>query len=101
MALSSTRSSGEENGTYPIGAPRNLANSRMPWTELWLSCVKTSWDRGPNGYASPTSRHAAVALGVKMATYSSGGALKCARTASRARSTWVLSCACAGRPAPA
>ena len=72
------------------------------------------------------SRHAPVAFGVKMTAYSSGGALKCARTASRARSirsvdaaeagfsecgfpkqrprirsACAVSCACAGRPAPA
>ena len=34
IASSSTRSSGEQNGTYCVTAPRDLANSRMPLTEL-------------------------------------------------------------------
>ena len=66
------------------------ANSRMPLTELWLSKVRAKVPPGANGYDSPTSRRAALALAVKMQRYSSGGALKnsqhaaagCARTSS-------------------
>src|SRR5215469_12368924 len=68
----------------------------MPLTELWLSRVRTSRTPRPNGYDSPTSRHAPVAFGVKMAAYSPGGALKCARTACRARSTSSVDAAEAG-----
>jgi hypothetical protein len=42
------------------------------------------------------SRHAPVAFGVKMAAYSSGGALKWARTAIRARSIRSVDAAEAG-----
>ena len=70
-ASSPTRRSGEVNGTYSVTEPRALANSLIPVTELWLSSVSTNRVRGPNGYASPTSRHAPLALGVKMTAYSS------------------------------
>ena len=68
-------------------APFARANSRMPLTELWLSHVARNRSSGPNGYASPTSRSAPVAFGVKMQAYSPGGALKWRSTAARARST--------------
>jgi hypothetical protein len=48
----------------------------MPFTELWLSNVARNRSCGPNGYASPTSRSAPVALGVKMHAYSLSGAPK-------------------------
>ena len=69
---SSTRSSGAALGTYVVSAPRARANSRTPFTELWLSKVRRKRSPARNGYASPTSRSAPVAFGVKMATYSSG-----------------------------
>src|SRR4051794_19050352 len=59
----------------------------MPLTELWLSKVARKRSPGPNGYASPTSRSAPVALGVKMQAYSSSEALKWRSTAVRACST--------------
>src|SRR5690242_5088260 len=59
----------------------------MPLTELWLSKVSTTSRPGPNGYASPTSRHAPVALGVKITAYSSAEALTKVSTARRADST--------------
>ena len=82
----STRRSGATLGTYVVSAPRARANSRIPLTELWLS--KVSRNRSPawNGYASPTRRSAPVAFGVKIATYSSGEALKNSSTCARARS---------------
>jgi hypothetical protein len=49
-----------------------------------------------NGYASPTSRAAPVALGVNTAAYSSGDALKCASTLARARSTSSVAAALVG-----
>ena len=61
--------------------PRARANSRMPLTELWLSAVRSRRLPGSNGYDSPTSLSAAVALAVKMTSYSSGEALKNARIA--------------------
>ena len=59
----------------------------MPLTELWLSNVARKRSPGRNGYASPTSRSAPVALGVKMQAYSLAGALKNRSTAARACST--------------
>ena len=73
-----------EPGVPDPGVPRDRANSRSPFTELWLSAVSTSREVGPNGYASPTRRHAPVAFGVKMTAYSSRAALKYRRTASLA-----------------
>jgi len=70
-----------------VSAPRARANSRTPFTELWLSKVRRNRSPERNGYASPTSRSAPVAFGVKMATYSSGSARKKRSTASRERST--------------
>ena len=48
----------------------------MPLTELWLSNSARKRPSGVNGYASPTSRRAPVALGVKMQAYSLSDALK-------------------------
>jgi ABC-type multidrug transport system ATPase subunit len=44
-----TRSSGQVSGMYAIRAPRALANSLMPFTELWLSAVWTNRFRRSNG----------------------------------------------------
>jgi hypothetical protein len=63
---------------------------------LWLSPVNTNRPPGPNRYASPTSRHAPLAFGVKMTVYSSGGAPKCRSTAPRARSISSVDAADAG-----
>ena len=52
-----------------------------------MSKVRRKRSPGRNGYASPTSRSAPVAFGVKIATYSSGSARKNSSTASRERST--------------
>src|SRR5580704_17215942 len=49
----------------PQVAPAELAPT------LGLSAVSTRRDRGRNGYASPTRRHAPVAFWVKMTAYSS------------------------------
>ena len=59
----------------------------MPLTELWLSKVSRKRSPGRNGYDSPTRLSAPVALGVKIATYSSGDAWKKSSTAARACST--------------
>lgn len=82
-----TRRPGPRTGTCTVSAPRARANTRSPFTELWLSPVRTSRAPGPNGYASPTRRHAPLAFGVNTTAYSSGEALKNARIRSRARST--------------
>jgi hypothetical protein len=55
-------------------------------TELWLSAVSTRRVPASKGYASPTSRQAPVAFGVKMTAYSSGEALKKDRIVVRVRS---------------
>ena len=74
----------------------------MPWTELWLSCVNTSWDRRPNGYRFAHSRHAAVALAVKMEYLFLGGGVEWREgPPAGALLDMGVSCACAGRPAPA
>ncbi len=64
--------------------PAHRANSRMPLTELWLSAVSRNWLPAVNGYDSPTSLSAPLALAVKTTVYSSGEALKNAKTARRA-----------------
>ena len=69
---------------YRTGAPRARANSRIPFTELWSSAVSRNPRFGPNGYDSPTSLRAAVALAVKITMYSSGDAERKSRTARRA-----------------
>ena len=56
----------------------------MPLTELWLSAVRRNRLPAVNGYDSPTSLSAALALAVKTTVYSSGEALKNAKTARRA-----------------
>ncbi len=71
-------------GTYVVSTPRLWANSRIPLTELWLSKVSRNRSPGRNGYASPTSRSAPVAFGVKTQTHSSSAARKKRRTAARA-----------------
>ena len=68
-------------------APADLAYSLMPLTELWLSKVSRNRFSGPNGYDSPTSLSAWLALAVKTTTYSSGEAPKYASTWRLARST--------------
>ena len=98
----------------------------MPLTELWLSQVSTSGAARPKSYASPTSRQAPLAFGVKMTAYSAGSAWKKSSTARRADSTsepaatlvgfsewgllyrpasnrswWARTCAWAATPAPA
>jgi hypothetical protein len=45
----SMRSSGGSTGTYVIAAPRAFANSRMPFTELWLSNVSRKRPPGAKG----------------------------------------------------
>ena len=55
----------------------------MPFTELWLSNVSRNRSPGPNGYDSPTSFSAWLALAVKITTHSSGEALKNRSTAPR------------------
>jgi hypothetical protein len=65
-------------------------------TELWLSAVRTSRERRSNGYASPTSRQAPVAFGVKIAAYSSGDAFRYRSTARRADSTSAVDAADVG-----
>ena len=42
-----TRRSAGSSGTYRTAAPRARANSRRPFTELWLSAVSTSRKRPP------------------------------------------------------
>ena len=59
----------------------------MPLTELWLSTVSANRPPGANGYASPTSRNAALALAVNTQRYSSRGARRKSQTACRACST--------------
>ncbi len=68
----------------------------MPLTELWLSAVRSRRPPGSNGYDSPTSRSAAVALAVKTTSYSSGEALKNARMLARAASANRVEAADAG-----
>ena len=70
-----------------LGAPCDRANSRIPFTELWLSKVRRNRPPGPNGYDSPTSFRAWLALPVKMTQYSSGDALKNDWTCRRASLT--------------
>jgi hypothetical protein len=48
----------------------------MPLTELWLSKVSRKRPPRSNGYDSPTSLSAPLALAVKITTYSSGSARK-------------------------
>ena len=59
-------------GTYVVAVPDARANSRRPFTELWLSDVSRRRLPASNGYASPTSLSAPVAFGVKMTLYSAG-----------------------------
>ena len=66
-------------------APLARANSRIPFTELWLSNVSRKRLPGPKGYDSPTSFSAWLALVVKMTAHSSGDALKNASTRCRTR----------------
>ena len=86
-APSSALMSGGATGTYTVCAPRARANSRMPFTELWLSKVRRNVPPASNGYDSPTSFSAWLALFTKTHTYSSGAALKYRSTAARHRST--------------
>jgi hypothetical protein len=58
-------------GRYVVVAPHARANSRIPFTELWLSEVSRKRVPVSNGYASPTSLSAPVAFGVKTTLYSS------------------------------
>jgi hypothetical protein len=81
------RRSGGSTGRYVVRARPVRANSRIPLIELWLSEVSTNRVPRRNGYASPTSRAAAVALAVKTTAYSSGSASRCRSTARRALST--------------
>ncbi len=110
---------------YVTPAPADRAYSRMPLTELWLSKVSRNRLPGPNGYDSPTSLSAWLALAVNTTTYSSGDAPKYSSTWCRARSTnsvasrevglsewgfpstrpssrsaWRRTCDATGRPAP-
>jgi len=66
-----------------IGAPFDLANSRIPCTELWASSGRMNAASEQKGKASPTSLSAALALAVKT-TVDPGGALKKESTAARA-----------------
>ncbi len=76
IAARSRRRSGRVTGTYSTAAPWRRANSRIPFTELWLSNVRANVPPGPNRYDSPTAFRAPVAFGVNTHRYSSGGALK-------------------------
>src|SRR5438105_15328993 len=75
---------------YVAVAPRDRANSRLPFTELWLSNVSRNRSPGPNGYDSPTSFSARLALPAKTTSHSSGEALKNLRMARRARDTYSV-----------
>ena len=48
-ASRSIRRSGATTGSRVTGAPARLANSLMPLTELWLSCVIRKRRRGSKG----------------------------------------------------
>src|SRR5262252_3786586 len=74
-------------GTYVAVAPCARANARMPFTELWLSNVSRNRSPGPNGYDSPISLSARLALPANTTSHSSGDALKKRRIARRARAT--------------
>ena len=76
VGLSSRRSSEHASrrrpgrmGAYATSAPARWANSRIPFTELWLSTVSTKRESHENGYDSATSFSAPVALLVKTTSY--------------------------------